>query len=149
MKKQLLLFSLLFTLLLSYSQEVAEPAPVDTTQQTEEAAFCPHRISTKIAIGPTNNVYRRMPTMDHKYSYSYAVEAGYTYFFNENWGLGIGLGLHHILAKGLLNINGSTMVLEPGYYVEDPYREYEMFSALPALLKTIYLGFRGSLDSSI
>ena len=80
MKKQLLLFSLLFTLLLSYSQEVAEPAPVDTTQQTEEAAFCPHRISTKIAIGPTNNVYRRMPTMDHKYSYSYAVEAGYTYF---------------------------------------------------------------------
>lgn len=129
MKKQLLLFSLLFTLLLSYSQEVAEPAaPADTIQQTEEAAFCPHRISTKIAIGPTNNIYRRMaPFMDHKYSYSYAVEAGYTYFFNENWGLGIGLGLHHILAKGLLDINGSTMVLEPGYYVEDPYREYELF----------------------
>lgn len=127
MKKQLLLFSLLFTMLLSFAQEVTEPTvAADTTKKTEEVQFCPHRVSVKLGGGLTNNIYKRVPAMDQKYSFGNTLEVGYTYFFNENWGLGLGVGLQHIAAKALLDINGQTIVNEPGYY-DDPARSYTMF----------------------
>lgn len=128
MKKQLLLISLLFTMLCSFAQEVTEPTvATDTTKKTEELAFCPHRVWFNLGGGLTNNIYKRIPAMDQKYSCSAMAEVGYTYFFNENWGIGLGVGLQHIAAKALLDFNGQTEVTEPGYYGADPARTYTMF----------------------
>ena len=128
MKKQLLLISLLFTMLFSFAQEVTEPTvATDTTQKTEELAFCPHRVWFNLGGGLTNNIYKRVPAMDQKYSLGFSAEAGYTYFFNEHWGLGLGVGIQHIAAKALLDFNGQTIVTEPGYHQTDPSRTYIMY----------------------
>lgn len=128
MKKQLLLISLLFTMLFSFAQEVTEPTvATDTTQKIEELAFCPHRVWFNLGGGLTNNIYKRVPAMDQKYSLGFSAEAGYTYFFNEHWGLGLGVGIQHIAAKALLDFNGQTIVTEPGYHQTDPSRTYIMY----------------------
>lgn len=128
MKKQLLLISLLFTMLCSFAQEVTEPTvATDTTKKTEELAFCPHRVWFNLGGGLTNNIYKRVPAMDQKYSLGAMAEVGYTYFFNENWGIGLGVGIQHIAAKALLDFNGQTEVLQTGYNPNDPARTYTMY----------------------
>ena len=110
MKRHLIIFSLLFSMLSAFAQEVTESsAPVNNSDDTTATSnFCPHRINLYLGGSMTNNIFNRLHNdfAVTNYSLGSILELKYAYFFNENWGITAGVGIGHYAAKANLNIHG-------------------------------------------
>jgi len=101
MKKQLLLFGLIFGMFVAFAQTTetkSEPQPTATADSIAEPQndFCPHRILLRIGGGYANNTFKPIKKVADRCSYTAMAEIGYTYFFHRNVGIGIGVGINHI-----------------------------------------------------
>ena len=133
MKKNLLLFSLIFAMCTAFGQEVqTENNPADSGKY-ETSYFCPHHINVHFGEAWTNNIYRRAG-INQYYSHSQMLDVDYAYFFNEHWGLSLGAGLNRVAAKASISKSGVIAdydVLHDGAF-DDPVDEsydpnYDMF----------------------
>lgn len=108
MKKNLLVFSLIFAMFSAFAQEVKTENNNDNAtdyESVETPSFCPHRINIDFGEAFTNNIYKRVG-MTQYYSLSSMLDVNYAYFFNEHWGLSIGVGVNRIDAKTSISTNG-------------------------------------------
>lgn len=108
MKKNLLVFSLIFAMFTTFAQEVQTENNNDNAtayDSVESSSFCPHRINIDFGEAFTNNIYRRVGITEY-YSLSSMLDINYAYFFNEHWGLSIGVGVNRIGAKASISTNG-------------------------------------------
>ena len=106
MKKNLLLFSLIFAMCTAFGQEVQTENNAEGNSATyETSAFCPHHINIHVGEGLTNNIYRRVG-INQYYSHSTMLDIDYAYFFNEHWGLSLGVGLNRLAAKASISKSG-------------------------------------------
>ena len=101
MKKQLLLFGLIFGMFVAFAQTTetkSAPQPTATADSIAEPQdeFCPHRILFRIGGGYANNTFKPIKDVAQRCSYTAMAEIGYTYFFHRNVGIGIGVGINHI-----------------------------------------------------
>jgi outer membrane protein OmpA-like peptidoglycan-associated protein len=115
MKKHLIIFSLILSVLTVFGQEVkpeknTEPVQADTTAVS---SFCHHRLNLYLGGSMTNNIYNRLSKkeilsegVDQIYSLGSVFEIKYAYFFNEHWGISAGVGLGYYTAKAKLNFSG-------------------------------------------
>ena len=106
MKKNLLLFSLIFAMCTAFGQEVQTENNAEGNPATyETSSFCPHHINIHVGEAWTNNIYRRVGITQY-YSHSTMLDIDYAYFFNEHWGLGLGVGLNRLSAKASISKSG-------------------------------------------
>ena len=106
MKKNLLLFSLIFAMCTAFGQEVQTENNAEGTSETfATSTFCPHHINIHAGEAWTNNIYRRV-NINQYYSQSTMLDIDYAYFFNEHWGLGLGVGLNRLSAKAAISKSG-------------------------------------------
>ena len=106
MKKNLLLFSLIFAMCTAFGQEVQTENNAEANSATyETSAFCPHHINIHVGEALTNNIYKRVGITQY-YSHSTMLDIDYAYFFNEHWGLSLGVGLNRIGAKASISKSG-------------------------------------------
>ena len=106
MKKNLLLFSLIFAMCTAFGQEVQTENNAETNTATyETSTFCPHHINIHVGEALTNNIYKRVGITQY-YSHSTMLDIDYAYFFNEHWGLSLGVGLNRIGAKASISKSG-------------------------------------------
>ena len=122
MKKQLLLFGLIFGMFVAFAQTTetkSEPQPTATAESTAEPQdeFCPHRILFRIGGGYANNTFKLIKDVaPQRISYTAMAEIGYTYFFHRNVGIGLGVGINHI--GGIAKIKDKKIIvnlLDPRY----------------------------------
>jgi outer membrane protein OmpA-like peptidoglycan-associated protein len=106
MKKNLLLFSLIFAMCTAFGQEVQTENNAEANPATyETSTFCPHHINIHVGEALTNNIYKRVGITQY-YSHSTMLDIDYAYFFNEHWGLSLGVGLNRIGAKASISKSG-------------------------------------------
>ena len=106
MKKNLLLFSLIFAMCTAFGQEVQTENNAEANSATyETSTFCPHHINIHIGEAWANNIYKRVGITQY-YSHSTMLDIDYAYFFNEHWGLSLGVGLNRIGAKASISKSG-------------------------------------------
>lgn len=106
MKKNLLLFSLIFAMCTAFGQEVqTENNAEGNSAAYETSTFCPHHINIHVGEALTNNIYKRVGITQY-YSHSTMLDIDYAYFFNEHWGLSLGVGLNRIGAKASISKSG-------------------------------------------
>ena len=106
MKKNLLLFSLIFAMCTAFGQEVQTENNADVNSANyETSTFCPHHINVHLGEAWANNIYRRAGITQY-YSHSTMLDIDYAYFFNEHWGLSLGVGLNRIGAKASISKSG-------------------------------------------
>lgn len=106
MKKNLLLFSLIFAMCTAFGQEVqTENNAEGNSAAYETSTFCPHHINIHVGEALTNNIYKRVGITQY-YSHSTMLDIDYAYFFNEHWGLSLGFGLNRIGAKASISKSG-------------------------------------------
>ena len=106
MKKNLLLFSLIFAMCTAFGQEVQTENNAEGNPATyETSSFCPHHINIHVGEAWTNNIYRRVGITQY-YSHSTMLDIDYAYFFNEHWGLSLGVGLNRLAAKASISKSG-------------------------------------------
>ena len=106
MKKNLLLFSLIFAMCTAFGQEVQTENNAEGNSATyETSSFCPHHINIHVGEAWTNNIYRRVGITQY-YSHSTMLDIDYAYFFNEHWGLSLGVGLNRLAAKASISKSG-------------------------------------------
>ena len=106
MKKNLLLFSLIFAMCTAFGQEVQTENNAEANPATyETSVFCPHHINIHVGEALTNNIYKRVG-INQYYSHSTMLDIDYAYFFNEHWGLSLGVGLNRVAAKAAINKSG-------------------------------------------
>ena len=110
MKRHLIIFSLLFSMLSAFAQEVTETGVTEnkSADTTATSNFCPHRINLYLGGSITNNIFNRLHNdfATTNYSVGSILELKYAYFFNENWGITAGVGIGHYATKANLNIHG-------------------------------------------
>jgi outer membrane protein OmpA-like peptidoglycan-associated protein len=132
MKKLLIIFSLIFSVVASYSQEVQTETATDTVakeKSTTDPSFCPHRINVYLGGSMTNNIYNRVPEITTFYSLGSVLELKYAYFFNQNWGISLGVGLSHYAAKAKFNFEGIILdYVDPAFSVNanNPATTYDL-----------------------
>ncbi len=106
MKKNLLLFSLIFAMCTAFGQEVqTENNSEGNLENYETSTFCPHHINVHVGEAWTNNIYKRVGITQY-YSHSTMLDVDYAYFFNEHWGLSLGVGLNRLAAKASISKSG-------------------------------------------
>ena len=106
MKKNLLLFSLIFAMCTAFGQEVQTENNAEGNPATyETSSFCPHHINIHVGEAWTNNIYRRVGITQY-YSHSTMLDIDYAYFFNEHWGLSLGAGFNRLAAKASISKSG-------------------------------------------
>jgi outer membrane protein OmpA-like peptidoglycan-associated protein len=106
MKKNLLLFSLIFAMCTAFGQEVqTENNSEGNLENYETSSFCPHHINVHVGEAWTNNIYKRVGITQY-YSHSTMLDVDYAYFFNEHWGLSLGVGLNRLAAKASISKSG-------------------------------------------
>ena len=106
MKKNLLLFSLIFAMCTAFGQEVQTENNAEANPATyETSTFCPHHINIHVGEALTNNIYKRVGITQY-YSHSTMLDIDYAYFFNEHWGLSLGVGLNRMGAKASISKSG-------------------------------------------
>ena len=106
MKKNLLLFSLIFAMCTAFGQEVQTENNAEANPATyETSVFCPHHINIHVGEAYANNIYKRVGITQY-YSHSTMLDIDYAYFFNEHWGLSLGVGLNRIGAKASISKSG-------------------------------------------
>jgi outer membrane protein OmpA-like peptidoglycan-associated protein len=129
MKKNLLLFSLIFAMCTAFGQEVQTENNAEGTSGTyETSTFCPHHINIHVGEAWTNNIYKRVK-INQYYSQSTMLDIDYAYFFNEHWGLGLGVGLNRLSAKASFSKSGVI----PGYSAN-----YDPEFAAPVTYNPVY-----------
>ena len=106
MKKNLLLFSLIFAMCTAFGQEVQTENNAEVASEAyETSTFCPHHINIHVGEAWTNNIYKRVGITQY-YSHSTMLDIDYAYFFNEHWGLSLGVGLNRLAAKASISKSG-------------------------------------------
>ena len=120
MKKHLILFSLIFSVFATFSQEVrtVEPTSTDTTTVKSTDPFCPHRVNIYLGGSFSNNIYNRVNDafIYANYSFGSILELKYAYFFTEHWGLSLGVGVSKFSAKGTMNFEGIIKDYDDQYH---------------------------------
>ena len=129
MKKQLLLFGLIFGMFVAYAQTTETKSAPQPTASADSIAepqdeFCPHRILFRIGGGYANTTFKPMKDVVKVCSYTAMAEIGYTYFFHRNVGIGIGVGINHVGGLAKVNDGRTIRVLDPGYYAKN--YEYDL-----------------------
>ena len=115
MKKNLLLFSLIFAMCTAFGQEVQTENNAESNPATyETSSFCPHHINIHVGEAWTNNIYRRVGITQY-YSHSTMLDIDYAYFFNEHWGLSLGVGLNRLAAKASISKSGVIADFDEAY----------------------------------
>ena len=135
MKKQLLLFGLIFGMFTAFSQEVtkndntaAAPAKVDTTETVADV-YCPHRLNLHFGAGYSNDIFKKNKGINYqkKFTYTAMFEFGYAYLWHTkaaNIGIGIGVGIGHTRPLVRFFDDSVDNVNDPGYYSKDPEARY-------------------------
>lgn len=113
MKKHLILFSVVFSVLTAFSQEVRTvTAPTAAAQRDSVTTppFCPHRIHISLGGSITNNIFNRINNdyAHTNHSLGSILDIKYAYFFNEHWGISAGVGVGYYSTKATLNMNGEV-----------------------------------------
>ncbi|MDL2326933.1 hypothetical protein LJC67_07635 [Bacteroidales bacterium OttesenSCG-928-A14] len=91
MKKHLIIFSLIFSVLTGFAQNIdtGNPETNDSVDSTTTEKPCPHRINFYLGGSMTNNIFNRIDNdlARTNYSLGSVLEVKYAYFFNKNWRL--------------------------------------------------------------
>lgn len=110
MKKNLLVFSLIFAMFSTFAQEVKTENKNDNAAVADSVAtssFCPNRINIELGEAFTNNIYKRVGLKwNHYPSLNSMVNISYAYFFNEHWGLSLGVGANCTYARTSISMEG-------------------------------------------
>jgi len=119
MKRHLIIFGLLFSMLSAFAQEVTESGvPAKSADTNTTSNFCPHRINLYLGGSIANNIFNRLHNdfATTNYSFGSILELKYAYFFNQNWAITAGVGIGHYAAKANLNVHGSIeRFLDPAF----------------------------------
>ena len=131
MKKQLLLFGLIFGMFVAFAQTTETKSAPQPTASADSIAepqdeFCPHRILFRFGGGYANTTFKPIKDVAKVCSYTAMAEIGYTYFFHRNVGIGIGVGINHIGGIAKISDHKTISVLEPGYHVDGKNYEYDL-----------------------
>ncbi|MDL2312886.1 OmpA family protein [Bacteroidales bacterium OttesenSCG-928-B11] len=110
MKKHLIIFSLIFSVLTGFAQNIdtGNPETNDSVDSTTTEKPCPHRINFYLGGSMTNNIFNRIDNdlARTNYSLGSVLEVKYAYFFNKNWGISLGVGVSNYATKATLNNSG-------------------------------------------